>query len=326
MIAGACALVAGAALAAVTLTGSDDSPTKTTTTAARAGLIADAPMHGVTSPLSLTSTSGTVWVAGRASHLDLYDAGTHARVSTRPDVGAGAHAIASGHGSLWVLNADKNEVIRIDARTGRRAANSPGRLGVAGQALIITAGGGAVWVGVRNRNDDPHNEYVVRIDPDGGPRRQVLVAGGVQDLAAQGRSLWVTNRAAATVTRIDTSTLQVKNVIPVGAGPKGIAVGEGAVWVAASKRDALSRIDLGDLKVTSIGLKSTPDRVTVGGGAVWVTSRGAGRLLRVDPASRRVRETIATGYDPYALDVVGNDSVWIGLVRENAVQRVRFSK
>jgi YVTN family beta-propeller protein len=289
-------------------------------------LIAAPPMRGVTSPLSLTSTSGTVWVAGRASHLDLYDAGTHARVQTRPDVGAGAHAIASGHGSLWVLNADTNEVIRIDARSGRRAASSPGRLGVAGQALIIAAGGGAVWVGVRNRDDDPRNEYVVRIDPEGGPRKQILVAGGVQDLAAQGRSLWVTNRATATVTRIDTATLQVKNVIRVGAGPKGIAVGEGAVWVAASKRDALSRIDLGDLKVTGIGLKSRPDRVAVGGGSVWVTSRGAGRLLRVDPAKRRVRETVATGYDPYALDVVGDDSVWIGLVRENAVQRVRFSK
>jgi hypothetical protein len=48
--------------------------------------------------------------------------------------------------------------------------------------------------------------------------------------------------------------------------------------------------------------------------------------VRVDPATRKVRERITTGYDPFALDVVGNDSVWIGLVREDAVQRVRFFK
>ena len=96
--------------------------------------------------------------------------------------------------------------------------------------------------------------------------------------------------------------------------------------MASAGDDALTRIDLGDLKLTTIALKTTPDRVAVGGGGVWVTSRAAGRLLRIDPQTRRLRESIATGYDPYALDVVGSDHVWIGLVRENAVQRVRFFK
>ena len=64
--------------------------------------------------------------------------------------------------------------------------------------------------------------------------------------------------------------------------------------------------------------------MAVGGGGVWLTSRKAGRLLRIDPRTRRIRERIATGHDPYALAVVGSDGVWIGLVRENAVQRVRF--
>ena len=128
------------------------------------------------------------------------------------------------------------------------------------------------------------------------------------------------------MTRIDTSTLKIENVIPVGAGPKGIAVDADAAWVAAAGDEALSRIDLDDLKVTTIALKTTPERVAVSARGVWVTARAAGRLLRIDPRTRRVRENIATGDDPFALDVVGSDHVWIGLVRSNAVQRVRFFK
>ena len=281
-------------------------------------------MRGIESPLSLTSTGGTVWVSGRAPYVALYDAHSGTRVQTRTDVGAGAHAITAGLGSIWVLNATTNEVIRINARNGRRAANSPGRLATPGQALVIAAGNGAVWVGVRQAQ--ARNDYVLRIDPGGGPRQSIPVAGGVQDFALRGRSLWITNRAASTVTRVNTSTLRIENVIPVGAGPKGIAVGADAAWVAAAGDDALSRIDLDDLEVTTIALKTTPERVAVSAGGVWVTSRAAGRLLRIDPRTRRLRETIAIGDDPFALDVVGSDHVWIGLVRGNAVQRVRFFK
>ena len=323
--AGVGGLAAAAVLAAVMLPGPGEAPTQRTVTGGgpeRRASIADPPMHGVASPLSLTSTAGTVWVSGRARSLALFDAGTGVRVQTRPAVGAGAHVVATGFGSVWVLNATTNELMRIDAKTGRRAPDAPGKIAARGQALVLAAGAGAVWIGVRA--GDPRNDYVVRVDPDGESPRAIDVPGGVQDLAVSARTLWVTNRAAATVTRISTSTLRTTRVIAVGRGPKGVAVGSGAVWVASAGDDALTRIGLADLKTTRIGLKATPDRVAVGGGAVWVTSRAAGRLLRVDPRTRRVRETITTGYDPFALDVVGGHGVWIGLVRENAVQRVRF--
>ena len=180
IIGGVCALAAAAAVAAATLAGSGDTPTQPTATATATSAggppgndagprasIARAPMRGIESPLSLTSTGGTVWVSGRAPFVALYDAHTGTRVQTRTDVGAGAHAIAAGLGSIWVLNATTNEVIRINARNGRRAANSPGALATPGQALVIAAGDGAVWVGVRQAN--ARNDYVLRIDPGGGP-------------------------------------------------------------------------------------------------------------------------------------------------------------
>jgi streptogramin lyase len=127
------------------------------------------------------------------------------------------------------------------------------------------------------------------------------------------------------VTRIPTSTLRPDPTpFRVGRTPKGIAVGFGAVWVAAAGSRKLTRIDPHTRGTRSIALKAAPERVAVGGGSVWVTARASGQLLRVDPRKRRVVERIATGNDPYALDVSRATAVWLTLVEPNAVQRVRF--
>ena len=332
VIVGACGLGAAGvvtALAAGVLGDSDGTRTSTTVTAAHArGAGArpsrpGAPVRGVHSPLSVTSAGGKVWFSGRSRRLHIHDPRSTDDVRRGPDVGAGSHSVASLKGSVWLLNARTNRLIRINARTESRVPRATIDLEVPGRAVIITAGAGALWAGVRNRGNDKHNEYVVRIDPDGYKRIAILVPGGVQDIAVAGRWLWVTNRATPTVTQIGVATPQIRNVIPVGRDPKGLAVGEGAVWVAASGDDKITRINPRSLERKSIALKATPDRVAVGGGSVWVTSRAAARLLRINPRSRKILETIPTGYDPFALEVA-NDSVWLTLVRENAVQRVRY--
>ena len=60
--------------------------------------------------------------------------------------------------------------------------------------------------------------------------------------------------------------------IPVGAGPTGIAVGAGAVWVANSRDGTVSRIDpRRDRVVATIAVGDSPDNLTVSAGRVWVT-------------------------------------------------------
>ena len=332
VIAGACVLGAAGlvtALAAGVPGDSDGTRTSTTvpTTPPRGAgprpSRPGAPVRGVPSPLAVTSAGGKVWFSGRSRRLHIHDPRSADDVRRGPDVGAGSHSVASLRGSVWLLNARTNRLIRISARSESRVPRATIDLEVPGRAVVITAGAGALWVGVRNRGNDKHNEYVVRIDPDGYKRIAILVPGGVQDLAVAGRWLWVTNRATPTVTQIRVATSQIRNVIPVGRDPKGLAVGEGAVWVAASGDDKITRINPRSLERESIALRATPDRVAVGGGSVWVTSRAAARVLRINPRSRKILETIPTGYDPFALEVA-NDSVWLTLVRENAVQRIRY--
>jgi streptogramin lyase len=147
----------------------------------------------------------------------------------------------------------------------------------------------------------------------------------VQDLAVGAGAVWVTNRFSSTVTRIGTRDGR-PTLVRVGDLPRGIAVGEGAVWVAAAGGDEITRINPRSLQTRTIELHAIPERVTVGGGSIWVTAKEAGRLIRIDPTKRKVLERIDTGTRPYALDVTRGRAVWLTVLDDDGLQRVRFYK
>lgn len=62
--------------------------------------------------------------------------------------------------------------------------------------------------------------------------------------------------------------------IPVGQRPVGIAGGAGAVWVANSGSNTVSRIEPSTHHVFPVRVGEQPTRVAVGAGAVWVTDAG----------------------------------------------------
>ena len=63
-------------------------------------------------------------------------------------------------------------------------------------------------------------------------------------------AVWVANGLDATVSRIDSQTNQVSQVIAVGNGPTGATAGEGAVWVTNSTDGTVTRIDPASGRVT----------------------------------------------------------------------------
>jgi streptogramin lyase len=191
--------------------------------------------------------------------------------------------------------------------------------------VSIVAGQRALWVAVRTRGATDGPETVVRIDPSSLEQRQIVIPGGVQDIAVGAGALWVSNRFRRSVVRVDTRT-GTQRTIAMPGEPLGLAFGSGAAWVATRGDDALTRISPGGTQVDRIDLPSIPTRVTVGGGSVWVTALQAGRLLRVDPGSRRLVERIDTGARPFALDVEHGERVWVTLLTRGAVQPVRFAR
>ncbi len=277
-------------------------------------------------PNGLTIAAGDVWaISNRDGTIALADAAT-GEPDGRLDIGGGGSSLAAGFDSVWVTKESTPSVLRINARTHRRVPGGAIEIARPGRNVVVATGAGAVWVGVRNSSpDDRTPESVVRIDPSSGEQKEIPVERGVQDLAVGAGAVWVTNRFSPTVTKIRTSD-GFSQRVRVGDGPRGIAIGEGAVWVAAAGGDEITRINPRSLETRSIPLKAIPERVTVGGGSVWVTAKEAGRLIRVDARSRKVIERIETRSRPYALDVTRGRAVWLTVLDDDGLQRVRFYK
>ncbi len=80
----------------------------------------------------------------------------------------------------------------------------------------------------------------------------------------------------------------------VGLSPSGVAVGEGAVWVANLDGRTLSRVDPTTRTLQgTIPLTATPTGVAVGAGSVWTANGILGSVSRIDPGVNAVSVTIA---------------------------------
>jgi YVTN family beta-propeller protein len=74
------------------------------------------------------------------------------------------------------------------------------------------------------------------------------------------------------VWQLDAGTSQVVRRIQVGKDPRGIAFGEGSIWVANTGDGTVSRIDATSGRVVdTIEVGGSPQSVAVGEGGVWVT-------------------------------------------------------
>ena len=118
---------------------------------------------------------------------------------------------------------------------------------------------------------DDADNTVTRIDAGGIATGPLPVGRGASGIAVGAGAVWVANTLDDTVTRIDPATGETKATIPVGAGPRGLAVGLGAVWVADSRGADVSRIDPRTDRVRTIPVGGSPEGVVVDAGRVWVT-------------------------------------------------------
>jgi hypothetical protein len=214
-------------------------------------VVATIPLGGVLE--SLATGEGAVWAAaadGRVYRIDPVTAGIDftARVAPKStgDIGI---AVSVGQGAVWVarsyafsdpnsgisqlpITATTEEVFRLAPDTGavqgslrlvKTAVN--GRVGVG--AIAVTPSG--LWAA------DPFQRKVYRLAPEALAIAEEIPHVGVYPSAIaieEGGDLWVASSTDGTLFRIVPATNEVLRTIPVGAFAKGVAVGEGAVWVA----------------------------------------------------------------------------------------------
>ncbi|HXJ63043.1 MAG TPA: ABC transporter substrate-binding protein [Actinomycetota bacterium] len=214
------------------------------------------------SPTGIATGGDYVWVT---NSLD----GTVARID--PSTNTATETIAVGNGPLgivyaaglmWVANTGDATVTRIDPDTGATAPPLP----IAANQLAF--GDGTLWA------SDTANNRVVRIDPGNGTVTTPITVGNAPTAIAFGDgAAWVANALDGTVSRIDPDTNSVTSVA-TGQGPAGIAVGAGAVWVSNDSSDTLVRIDPTSGRIRQrIPLGNRPQGVAISGDRVLVSVR-----------------------------------------------------
>jgi ABC-type transport system substrate-binding protein/DNA-binding SARP family transcriptional activator len=308
-------------------------------TAAVAVLVATGVVAGVAA-----TSGGQQQVAVPANSVVALD--PNGSVTTTLTVGARPVAAVAAAHSLWVANLEDRTVTRIDLSSRRIQQSIP----IGGTPTALAATPGAVWVSdstgqiskidpeydrpvpalqlvadttVRPRSAWPMlaasrsiwivdpDGYVAQIDPGSGRKTGLVDVGDDPSAVAAGAgSLWVTNSADGTVTRIDPAT-QVATPIPVGHGPDAVAVNAAGVWVANAGDNALVRIDPDTGAVAATApVGDGPAAVLATATALWVANARDGTVMRLDPRSGAVTNTIHLGGSPTAL-VSAAGRVWV---------------
>jgi len=171
--------------------------------------------------------------------------------------------IAVGSGSVWTAEGAESRVSRIDPTTLTRRVVAQGMPTLQG----IAVGGNAVWVAGPNQ--------ATRVDTGTGATTSTPPSGQTAEIASIAVSpttVYFATSAEPVVWSIDPENVQANGTTPIGAGPAGVAIGEGGIWVTSSVNGTVSRLapNSGAL-VARIKTGTSAGGVVAQYGIVWVS-------------------------------------------------------
>jgi DNA-binding SARP family transcriptional activator/streptogramin lyase len=220
-----------------------------------------------------------------------------------------------------------------------RAAAQPGgprrrpRVLVAA-ATVALVGGAAVAGLLLARGDGAPTivpDSLVRIDPETNEVVEVVPVGSwPEQLANAGRFVFAVNVDDGTVSRLDTSSGEVRTFAALET-PVGIAAEDDkTVWVGSNTVPQVARVDAETLQVrrrVDFDAAGTP-WVATGGGFLWVTHQPAGarcvapeRASGVDLTNGRVAFSVETGNCPISV-AYGEQAAWVVNYGDSTVTRI----
>lgn len=137
-----------------------------------------------------------------------------------------------------------------------------------------------------------------------------LGAGSVDSADA----LWVPNRMAGTIVRVDAKDNKAGQPIAVGAQPcASLVVAFDSVWVPLCGDGTVARVDAKTPKVTATvktKVAGSDGRIATGVGSVWAITDRKGVLSRIDPDTNAPVAEIYLSSGATAV-VFGDDALWI---------------
>ena len=234
--------------------------------------------------------------------------------------------VTVGAGAVWVLDADRQVVYRIDPHT-----NATTSFGTGGVPTDLAAGERALWVGnghqTRAQFVGPLATTVSRIDADSGaiqatvelPREGHATSNVNGDhIAVTSDAVWVVNPDFS-VSTIDPANGEIAGTVR-SVSAVAIASGDAGVWVL-NDDGSLARVapqaTRQRIRLASNGLSG----LAVGAGAVWAAAPYDGVVWRVDTHPRLVERTIPVGAGASAV-AVGGGAVWVANALQGTVSRI----
>ena len=105
--------------------------------------------------------------------------------------------------------------------------------------------------------------------------------------------------------------------------PRGIAFGDGRVWVSSLQEAKLTIFDPEDPEGTQeeLDVPAGPREIRYGLGAIWLNSSTDGVLTAIDPETLEVVEQFNPGKENYGL-AVNNRFAWSASLQEQRVLKV----
>jgi YVTN family beta-propeller protein len=197
------------------------------------------------------SPDGKWFVAAslRLDRIDIYDADSFQVVHRLTATSMPSHiAFSRDSSTVFVTLQGTGGLMAIDLPSGKADWTAPIGPTPAG---IITRPGGTLLAGIMGA------DYIAEIDPhDGSVIRKIHTDRGAHNFLASpdGKSLYVTNRVAGTISVLDADTLTVTGTLPTPGGPDDMALSPDGkeLWVTDRWRASVGVIELasGTLKAT----------------------------------------------------------------------------
>ncbi len=205
------------------------------------------------------------------------------------------------------------------------------RLAIASLAAVAVAG--VITAVVVTRPTAGHKaptpvvaNSVVALDPDGSVAARVAVGARPVAVSEAAGSLWVANLDDQSVTRIDVSTRQAVQAVPIAGAPTALAATPSAVWVSDAT-GRLSGIDTAHNRVTSTREPTRPSSyghatapLLAAFGSLWRVDPD-GYVSRLDPASGQTLRSVDVGNSPSAI-AAGAGALWVTNNADGTVTRI----
>jgi YVTN family beta-propeller protein len=237
------------------------------------------------------------------------------RVVDRTKVGGQPCGITDAGGMIWVSDADRAKLVRIDPDTGTSRVVAD----LDTSPCEITPAFGSLWVVTQSGRLD-------RVDPrTGDVTARIKVGATSYQAVATPDAVWVSNRDDGTLTQVDPATNDVVRTVRLpDMQPGGMVYAAGALWIGndTSGSTTLRRMDPQTRKTVRVTAGDRPVYLTSTPGAVWVSNVTDGTVSRIDVASNEETATLEVGLSPVNLKARRTHEVWVPDDVGNAVVRI----